>query len=1180
MGIGAYLERARWFGGKGREIADLTVRRLGEVATADGSCRLVHELVDVRYADGDHESYHVPLTVYGSEQPHLAHALASPDEPAGAGWAYDAAHDEVAHRAWMEAFAADSAADSAGALVVSRAARAPSLTERRASLFSGEQSNSSLRFGEQALLKIFRKVTAGSNPDIEIHAALTAVGEPHVGALYGVLRAEGIELAMLQELLVEARDGWQVTVADAEQGRDEVARTHDLGGAIRDIHGHLATALPVAGTAVTATSVAEEMVRRLDAATALAPTLEALTPRLREAYAALGALEPGAFDRQRIHGDLHLGQTLVTDAGWKVVDFEGEPAKTLAERQAPDSAWRDVAGMMRSFDYAAQVAGLGEAGATWRRTQQMAFLAGYLGLAPGDDADPIEALSAAQRTQLRAYEADKAVYEVVYETRNRPDWVHIPLGALHRLFGEPGDAGAADDPEEATAVSHPAPLPVDRSDLDRLVAGEHGDPHAVLGPHPHDGGVTLRCLKPLAESVVAVLGRDGTRVDLQHEHEGVWVGVLPTDEVPDYRLEVTWPGSGPREHDDAYRFLPTVGETDLHLFNEGRHEQLWTVLGARVRTFDGLGGPSVTGTSFAVWAPGARGVRVRGDFNSWDGREHPMRQLGTSGVWEIFVPDVGSGTAYKYSVLGRDGNWREKADPMAAYAEVPPATASVVYDSSFTWSDDEWMSTRADGAAQTRPMSVYEVHLPSWRRGRSYAELAEELTAYVTDMGFTHVEFLPVMEHPFGGSWGYQVTGYYAPTSRLGDPDGFRTLVNALHRAGVGVLVDWVPAHFPKDEFALARFDGGPLYEDPNPLRGEHPDWGTYVFDFGRREVRNFLVANALYWTEEFHIDGLRVDAVASMLYLDYSREPGQWQPNEHGGRENLEAVQLLQEMTATVHKRFPGVLTIAEESTSWPGVTRSTHEGGLGFDFKWNMGWMHDSLEYIARDPVHRSHHHGSLTFSLAYAWSEHFVLPISHDEVVHGKGSLLRKMPGDRWRQMAGIRSFLAYMWTHPGKQLLFMGSEFAQDSEWAEHRELDWGALEDPQHAGVQQLVRDLNRTYADRPALWSRDDSHEGFFWLLADDAEHNVLAYVRRGADGEQLVCVVNFAAIPHHDFRLPLPSAGSWKELLNTDAQTYGGSGVGNMGSVVAADSPYAGQPAHATVSLPPLGAIWLVQED
>ena len=487
---------------------------------------------------------------------------------------------------------------------------------------------------------------------------------------------------------------------------------------------------------------------------------------------------------------------------------------------------------------------------------------------------------------------------------------------------------------------------------------------------------------------------------------------------------------------------------------------------------------------------------MRGGFNDWDGSRSPMVVSGTSGVWECFVPGVGSGEAYKFHVRGADGHWRDKADPMAFHTEVPPHTASVTFASTHTWSDDEWMAERAQ---QTRPdqqpMSVYEVHLGSWRhhpRGPAestytYDDLAEHLTAYVVEMGFTHVELLPVMEHPFGGSWGYQVTSYYAPTSRFGDPDGFRRLVDALHAAGIGVIVDWVPAHFPKDEFALARFDGTPLYEDPNPSRGEHPDWGTYVFNFGRREIRNFLVANALYWLQEFHIDGIRVDAVASMLYLDYSREPGQWEPNVHGGRENLEAVHFLQELNGTVAKNVPGAVTIAEESTSWPGVTRPTAEGGLGFDLKWNMGWMHDSLAYVAREPVHRGYHHHEVTFSMVYAYSESFVLPISHDEVVHGKGSLLRKMPGDRWQQLANVRAYLSWQWAHPGKQLLFMGQEFAQDQEWAEQRELDWWLLGDADHEGVRRLVRDLNSVYLDSPALWSQDSDPAGFTWLEADDS---------------------------------------------------------------------------------------------
>ncbi|SDT16448.1 1,4-alpha-glucan branching enzyme [Nocardioides scoriae] len=617
----------------------------------------------------------------------------------------------------------------------------------------------------------------------------------------------------------------------------------------------------------------------------------------------------------------------------------------------------------------------------------------------------------------------------------------------------------------------------------------------------------------------------------------------------------------------------TIGEIDVHLINEGRHERLWEALGAHV--VDG-------GTTFRVWAPRAHEVQVRGGFNDWDGSRSPMAAVGTSGIWECFVPGVGSGAAYKFHVRGADGQWRDKADPMAFHTEVPPLTASVVFDSTHTWTDDEWMTARAESTRHDQqPMSVYEVHLGSWRQhpggGQyTYDELAEHLVPYVQEMGFTHVEFLPVMEHPFGGSWGYQVTSYYAPTARFGDPDGFRRLVQALHLAGIGVIVDWVPAHFPKDEFALARFDGSPLYEDPNPSRGEHPDWGTYVFDFGRREIRNFLVANALYWLQEFHVDGIRVDAVASMLYLDYSREAGQWEPNVHGGRENLEAVQFLQELNATVYKNVPGAVTIAEESTSWPGVTKPTDAGGLGFGLKWNMGWMHDSLAYIARDPIHRGFHHHEVTFSMVYAYSENFVLPISHDEVVHGKGSLLRKMPGDRWQKFANLRAYLSWQWAHPGKQLLFMGTEFGQDQEWAEQRELDWWLLQDQDHEGVRRLVADLNGIYLDSPALWSQDSDPAGFQWLEADDAGGNTVAFVRWGDDGSALVSVTNFSGGPRENYRLGLPFAGEWSEVLNSDAEVYGGSGVGNLGTVTAHAEPHQGQPASASLRVPPLGTVWL----
>ncbi|MBA2638712.1 MAG: 1,4-alpha-glucan branching protein GlgB [Nocardioidaceae bacterium] len=729
-----------------------------------------------------------------------------------------------------------------------------------------------------------------------------------------------------------------------------------------------------------------------------------------------------------------------------------------------------------------------------------------------------------------------------------------------------------------TTAPPPATRPASQDTLATLADGSHPDPHSVLGAHPHGGAVTVRTLRPLARSV-EVEHENGV-LPLRHEHAGVWVGVLDQADVADYRLVVRYDDDVAHLVDDPYRYLPSVGEIDQHLISEGRHEMLWTVLGAHLRSYDSVAG-AVRGTSFAVWAPNALGVRVVGDFNHWDGRAHPMRALGSSGVWELFVPDVGSGTHYKYDVLGVDGQRREKADPMAAMAQTAPETASVVFESMYTWGDDDWIAARAARSPHEQPMSIYEVHLASWRAGRSYRELAEELVSYAREQGFTHVELMPVMEHPFGGSWGYHVTGFYAPTSRFGSPDDFRHLVDRLHQAGIGVILDWVPGHFATDEWALAKFDGGPLYEYADPRKGWHPEWGSYIFDVGRIEVRNFLVANAVYWLEEFHADALRVDGVASMLYLDYSREDGEWTPNRYGGRENLEAVSFLQEVNATCFKRVPGTTTIAEESTSWPGVTRPTHLGGLGFGLKWNMGWMHDSLGYIAQDPIHRQYHHHQMTFAMMYAYTENFVLPISHDEVVHGKGSLLRKMPGDRWRQLATLRAYLAYMWAHPGKQLLFMGSEIAQDNEWSEQRELDWWLLDDPSHRGVQTLVRDLNHAYRELPALWATDSDPAGFGWIDANDSSNNVFSFVRGGAgdrDSAQrpLACVANFAAVPHEGYRLGLPAIGPWTEVVNTDADAYRGSGVGNLGAVDAVAAPWHGRPASATITLPPLGTVWL----
>lgn len=720
-------------------------------------------------------------------------------------------------------------------------------------------------------------------------------------------------------------------------------------------------------------------------------------------------------------------------------------------------------------------------------------------------------------------------------------------------------------------------LAPDPADVARLVSGTHYNPHGVLGAHEYGDHTVIRAFRPHAAEVVALVGDE--RFPLQHIDSGLFAVALPFVNLIDYRLQITYEGAEPYVVADAYRFLPTLGEVDLFLFGEGRHERLWEVLGAHPRSFTTADGV-VDGVSFAVWAPNAKGVSLIGEFNGWTGNEAPMRSLGSSGVWELFWPAFPVGGLYKFRVHGADDVVTERADPMAFATEVPPHTASRVTRSDYTWQDGDWMTQRAGRNPVFEPMSTYEVHLGSWRPGLNYRQLADELVNYVVEQGFTHVELLPVAEHPFAGSWGYQVTSYYAPTSRFGSPDEFRAFVDALHAAGIGVIVDWVPAHFPKDAWALGRFDGTPLYEHADPKRGEQLDWGTYVFDFGRAEVRNFLVANALYWLEEYHIDGLRVDAVASMLYLDYSRPAGGWTPNIYGGRENLEAVQFLQEMNATAHKAAPGIVTIAEESTSWPGVTRPTSLGGLGFSMKWNMGWMHDTLDYLSRDPIHRSFHHGEITFSMLYAFSENYVLPLSHDEVVHGKGTLWGRMPGNNHTKAAGLRSLLAYQWAHPGKQLLFMGQEFGQRAEWSEERGLDWWQLDEQGFSnGVLRLVRDINAIYRARPALWSQDTIPDGYSWIDANDSGNNVLSFLRYGSDGSVMACVFNFAGAEHSGYRLGLPAAGRWREVLNTDATDYNGAGIGNMGGVDATEDPWHGRPASAVLVLPPTSAIWLEPE-
>ena len=712
-------------------------------------------------------------------------------------------------------------------------------------------------------------------------------------------------------------------------------------------------------------------------------------------------------------------------------------------------------------------------------------------------------------------------------------------------------------------------------ELRSLADGTHRDPHGILGVHPQGGVTVVRAFHP--DAVAVSVAHPGGVVPMRRiDDAGVFEAEVDAAELPGYLLRFRT-GDFEWEVDDPYRFLPTIGELDLHLIGEGTHYRLWERLGARVIDHQG-----VHGTAFAVWAPNARGISLVSDTNSWDERTLPMRSLGGSGVWEIFIPNVGAGLRYKFRVIGADSRVVLKADPLARAAEAPPGTASVVTEAAHAWDDGEWIGRRGTVDPTTSPMSIYEVHLGSWRRGDGdgvlgYRDLAPQLADHCLQMGFTHIELLPVAEHPFGGSWGYQVSSYYAPTSRYGSPDDLRWFVDHLHQRGIGVIVDWVPAHFPRDEWALASFDGTALYEHADPRRGAQPDWGTLVFNFGRNEVRNFLVANALFWIEEFHIDGLRVDAVASMLYLDYSRKAGEWEPNQHGGRENLEAIAFIREFNEQVHSTHPGVMTIAEESTAWPAVSRPVASGGLGFTFKWNMGWMHDSLDYISKDTIYRRYHQQLLTFGVWYAWAENFILPLSHDEVVHLKASLIGKMPGDRWQQFANLRALFGWMWAHPGKKLLFMGSEFAQWSEWNHERSLDWHLLDEADHAGMQRLVADLCHTYQRIPALWQLDGSSEGFRWIDAGNVDQSVVSFVRMDTSGHPgVACIANFSSGLYTGFRIGLPAPGVWREVINTDAASYGGSGQGNMGQVETEPTSWHGFEQSALVTVPPLGVVWL----
>ncbi|KAA0980098.1 1,4-alpha-glucan branching protein GlgB [Pseudomonas sp. ANT_H12B] len=722
-------------------------------------------------------------------------------------------------------------------------------------------------------------------------------------------------------------------------------------------------------------------------------------------------------------------------------------------------------------------------------------------------------------------------------------------------------------------------------DIDALVRAEHHDPFAILGPHGDGaGGQFIRAYLPDALSVQVLAKDSGEELGNLEATQtpGLFVGHF--DRSQPYLLRTRWAG-GEQVSEDPYSFGPLLGEMDLYLFAEGNHRDLSACLGAQLRTVDG-----VDGVRFAVWAPNAKRVSVVGDFNNWDGRRHPMRLRHPTGVWEIFIPRMQAGETYKYEILGSHGILPLKADPMALATSLPPDTASKVASPlNIDWQDHAWMQSRGDRHRPSSPLSIYELHAGSWQcelddlgevaRQYSWHELGERLIPYVKELGFTHIELMPIMEHPFGGSWGYQLLSQFAPSARYGSPDDFAAFVNACHQADIGVILDWVPAHFPTDTHGLAQFDGTALYEYGNPQEGFHQDWDTLIYNLGRTEVHGYMLASALHWLKHFHVDGLRVDAVASMLYRDYSRKAGEWVPNRHGGRENLEAIDFLRHLNDVVALEAPGALIIAEESTAWPGVSQSTQQGGLGFNYKWNMGWMHDSLHYIQQDPVYRAHHHNELSFGLMYAWSERFILPISHDEVVHGKHSLIDKMPGDRWQKFANLRAYLSFMWAHPGKKLLFMGCEFGQWREWNHDQQLDWYLLQYSEHKGVQKLVGDLNRLHREEPAMHEQDDAPQGFQWLIGDDAINSVYAFLRWSKEGRPALVVANFTPVPREAYRIGVPFGGRWTEVINSDAATYAGSNYGNSGGAFTEDEPSHGQALSLVLNLPPLAVLILRPE-
>ena len=1209
-----WVARQRWYAGKPRVPV---LRRVGGRRYPDPTGLAGIDVWLARDAGAPEEGgpapvYQIPLTyrtapLDDAPEPALVARLRHP--VIGDRWVYDGAYDP----AYVAALLDDVLDEPA--------------PYRSHEVLIGEQSNTSiiarLDGADPVIVKLLRTLAAGPHPDAEIPLGLRALDSRDVAVTRGTTETSWLGsdepgcAAVAQTFLTGARDAWRVALQQCRAGADFADTARALGRLTARLHAQLAFAFgSVAAPDEAQERIRESLTSRYAAAAADAPELAELAEPFAAALADLGAIRWPAL--QRIHGDFHLGQVLITTDGTLVaIDFEGEPLRPLAERRRPDLPARDVAGMLRSFEYAAATIArepvadgaapprVGSAldPAAWGAGARAAYLQGYAAEGGGGE----------DAALVRLLELDKALYEVSYEARNRPTWRDLPLAAVRAALGVtapeviapeviapevavPGGTAAGDPPQtlpsssetrsdmesDLTPVQAQA-LVADYTAVDAFLEGRHSQPHDLLGHHVGPGGLTVTCYRPLASSVRAKL-QDGTIIDLPHVKGGIWSGTTDAaNESQDYRLLVTYGDGFEHEQDDAYRFVPTVGEVDRFLFNEGRHEELWKVLGSQVRSYPGPMG-EVSGVSFAVWAPNATAVHVVGDFNGWDRLSHPMRMLAPSGIWELFIPGAAEGMNYQFAIRGKDTVVRLKADPMARFAEVAPKQASVVYESRYEWGDQEWMLARQTSDPHLKPMSIYEVHIGSWRQGLGYLGLAEHLVNYVKDLGFTHVEFLPVTEHPYVPSWGYHVTGYYAVSSRWGTPDEFKQLVDYLHRNDIGVILDWVPGHFATDEWALARFDGHALYEHEDPRKGWHNEWGSFVFDFGRPEVKNFLVANASYWLEEFHIDGLRVDGVASMLYLDYSREPGQWIPNQYGGRENLDAVQVLQESNATAYKRVPGVITVAEESTSWGGVTKPTDQGGLGFGFKWNMGWMNDSLRYIGMDPIYRQWHHNKLTFAMMYAYSENFILPVSHDEVVHGKGSLMRKARGSREDQIATVRAYLAFMWAHPGKQLIFMGSEFAQESEWSEGRSLDWWVTDQPLHYRVHNMVKEMNHVYRGNRAMWELDHDPRGFRWLNADDNASNTFSFIRYGdgdpaVDAPALACVSNFSGSTHEPYRIGLPRGGGWRVALDTagfypDAPSSGG--------LVLQAEPlgWNGLPYAVNVTVPSLSTVWLVPED